>query len=104
MSKKLATIDYVDSKVVWIGTEQPFDGRTVDNALFVNANVIILLAKHTGNRSCSLVFETEKATFQDVSTDNGTVSATFHGKEEGRHNFVLGVCSGWYLRGVLILK
>ena len=99
MQVELATKEYVDSRMVYIPTYQPFDKRTIRNELFAKAKVIIAFCKHTGNQAIAYALDARLASFGSQVIGNYTLSVTLTASKE----IQLSVIPDWYITGFLCI-
>lgn len=89
--------DYVDNRIQYIQTYQPFDGRTISNTLFKEAKSIIAFCKHENNEALSYAFDTRLPSFFKDATKG--VDITFNESKKIK----LGTSTGWYVTGFLCI-
>lgn len=87
--------DYVDNRIQFIQTYQPFDGRTIRNTLFEEAKSIIVFCKEEGNLSYNFEFDTRFPSWKSNPGESYKINITFSSNKE----FILNTSSGWYVTG-----
>ena len=104
MSKKLATKDYVDSKIQFKELYKAFDGSTenyIPEAIDCTA-IIFFIHDVNSNWSTSMLF-TRRTTYNYVALTEGNISITWYGANN-KGKFDLSKTNNTYITGVLIFK
>lgn len=99
MQVELATKEYVDSRIVYIPTYQPFDKRVIRNELFAKAKIIIAFCKHIGNQSIAYALDASLASFGSQLIGNYTLSVTLTSSKA----IELSAIPDWYITGFLCI-